>query len=30
MKRKAQVRFQQTGEVRQFLVAHSPLEPVPE
>ena len=30
LKRKAQVRFQQTGEAKQFLVAHSPLEPVPE
>jgi DNA helicase II / ATP-dependent DNA helicase PcrA len=30
MKRKAQVHFGQTGEVKLFLLAHCPLEPVPE
>ena len=29
-KRKAQVRFAQDGEIKHFLIAHSPLEPIPE
>jgi len=30
LKRKAQIEFVQGGGTKSFLVAHSPLEPVPE
>ncbi len=30
LKRSAQIRFKQGGELKSFLLAHSPLEPVPE
>jgi DNA helicase-2/ATP-dependent DNA helicase PcrA len=30
LKRKAQVQFVQGGDTKSFLIAHSPLEPVPD